>query len=73
MNDNTPSPAFGPLVETCAAHGISRTVCFELARDGLLETFGIGRRRYVQMQSLRDLPRKLAEREAGSTGTERAA
>ncbi|CBA16348.1 hypothetical protein XACN24_09005 [Xanthomonas albilineans] len=60
MTDNT-SPAFGPLVETCAAWGISRTVAFELARNGKLETFSIGRRRYVYLDSLRTLPERLAD------------
>lgn len=57
-------PAYGPLVETCLDHGISRSVAYELARDGLLETFKIGARRYVMLESLRELPQKLQERAA---------
>ena len=59
MNDNT-QPAFGPLVDVCAAHGISRTVAFELARDEFLDTFTIGTRRYVYLDSVRKLPERLA-------------
>lgn len=55
--------AFGPLVETCRQHGISRTVAFELAARGDLTTFRIGRRRYVTLDSLRLLPARLAQRE----------
>jgi hypothetical protein len=54
-------PAFGPLVETCVQHGISRTVAFELARKGLLDTFTIGTRRYVNLDSLRTLPERLRD------------
>ena len=52
---------FGPLVESCAAYGISRATAFELVRKGLLTTFLIGARRYVMFESLWDLPRKLAD------------
>ena len=64
--NNAPVPvhAFAPLVDACASHGISRTVAFQLARDGLLETFAIGRRRYVMADSLRTLPARLAGRAA---------
>ncbi|WHZ20703.1 MAG: hypothetical protein OJF55_002852 [Rhodanobacteraceae bacterium] len=54
--------AFAPLVETCRDYGISRTVAFELAASGDLDTFTIGRRRYVRLDSLRTLPERLAER-----------
>lgn len=53
------SPYFAPLVASCAAHGISRSVAFELARKGLLETFRINSRRYVMLSSLRSLPERL--------------
>lgn len=56
-------PAFRPLVEACGEHGISRTVAFDLARKGLLETFTIGARRYVRLESLRSLPDRLAASE----------
>jgi hypothetical protein len=60
-----PEAAFGPLVETCKAHGISRTVAFELAASGALKTFRIGTRRYVHMDSLRTLPERLANQGEG--------
>jgi len=53
------TPAFAPLVPACATHGISRTVAFELSAAGLLDTFLIGKRRYVHMDSLRTLPDRL--------------
>jgi hypothetical protein len=53
-------PSYGPLVKACAEHGISRSVAFELARLGKLETFTIGQRRYVYLESLRTLPERLA-------------
>ena len=48
-------------MEACKAHGISRSVAFELARNGTLHTFLIGKRRYVYMDSLRTLPDRLTE------------
>jgi hypothetical protein len=60
------SPTYRPLVPACAEHGISRTVAFELARNGLLETFTIGARRYVRLESLRTLPDRLAADEGGA-------
>lgn len=58
------TPAFRPLVEACDEHGISRTVAFDLARKGLLDSFTIGKRRYVYLESLRTLPERLAANEA---------
>lgn len=60
MSDQHPS--YAPLVDACKAHGISRTVSFELSKKGLIETFAIGKRRYVYLESLRTLPARLAER-----------
>jgi hypothetical protein len=57
-------PTYAPLVETCAAHGISRTKAFEFANQGLLDTFLLGRRKYVYLQSVRTLPQRMAERQA---------
>ena len=58
-------PAFGPLVEECAKHGISRSVAYELVASGHLETFKIGAKRYVLVDSLRALPGKLVGQEGG--------
>ena len=55
------TPTYRPLVTACAEHGISRSVAFELARTGKLETFCIGARRYVYLDSLRSLPERLAQ------------
>jgi hypothetical protein len=58
-------------VETCKAHGIGRTVAFELAASGILKTFRIGTRRYVHLDSLRTLPERLEstpQRAAGGGG-----
>lgn len=54
------TPTYRPLVTACADYGISRSVAFELARLGKLETFTIGTRRYVYLDSLRTLPERLA-------------
>jgi len=53
-------PSYGPLVEVCRMFGISRSVAFELASDGLLETFKLNARRYVFIDSVRTLPERLA-------------
>lgn len=60
MND---APTYRPLVPACAEYGISRSVAFDLARKGLLDTFTIGTRRYVRLDSLRTLPERLAAQE----------
>jgi len=49
-------PAYRPFVETCREYGISRTVAYELANDGLLDTFKLGAKRYVMLESLRTPP-----------------
>lgn len=63
----TLEPAYRPLVEACGEHGISRTVAFELARTGQLQTFTIGTRRYVLLESLRTLPERLAANDGGES------
>jgi len=55
-------PPYGPLVESCRRYGIARSKAFQLAREGLIRTFAIGRRRFVYMSSLDELPDRLAER-----------
>lgn len=61
-------PAFGPLVEECAKHGISRSVCYTLVASGQLETFKIGARRYVVLDSLRSLPARMGLASGKSKG-----
>lgn len=58
------TPSYRPLVTACADYGISRSVAFELARLGKLQTFTIGTRRYVYLDSLRTLPERLAGSES---------
>ena len=61
MENKSTKPAFAPFIPTCREHGISKTLAYELARDGLLNTFTIGRARYVLTDSLRTLPERLAK------------
>ncbi|HQD14952.1 MAG TPA: hypothetical protein PLY54_05870 [Ottowia sp.] len=61
FHHETVAATFAPLVPACKANGISRSVAFELARAGKLETFTIGTRRYVYLDSLRTLPERLAD------------
>ncbi len=49
-------PSWGPLVKVCALYGIGRTRAFELARAEVLETFVLGRRRFVYVSSVERLP-----------------
>lgn len=54
-------PTFGPFVETCKAFGINRSRAYELADAGLLETFNVGRNRFIKIESLKGLPDRLAD------------
>lgn len=65
-------PTFAPLVDACRAHGVSRTVAFRLASEGKLKTFTIGKRRYVLLDSLRELAERLAARQTAARGKEAA-
>jgi hypothetical protein len=59
-------PAYGSLVEVCKAHNIGRTTAFSLAARGLLETFQLGTRRYVYLESVRTLPERLKAQAGGA-------
>ncbi len=51
---------FYPLVAACKLHGIGRSTAYELAESGEIESFFIGSKRYVMLESLRALAlRKL--------------
>ena len=63
-NASTPTPTFLPLVQAATLHGIGRTKIFELAAAGTIETFTIGTRRYVVLESLRTLPERLRKTSA---------
>lgn len=48
------------LVRACGERDISRTTSYDLIRRDLIETFLIGRRRYVYLDSLDSLPERIA-------------
>jgi len=64
-NETESQPTFAPLVDTCKAHGISRTTAWKLCNEGLIEHFNIGSRKYVVLDSLKTLPQRLLERANG--------
>lgn len=61
--DQTAAREFGPFIAECAKRGIGKTTAYALLNDGLLETFQIGTKRYVYIDSLQTLPHRLAERQ----------
>lgn len=63
------SYGFGPMVEECKRRGIGRTTAFDLAAKGLIQTFTIGRRRFVRIASLEALPDLLASNDASAGPT----
>lgn len=52
---------FGPFIPECSKRGFAKTKAYELANAGLLETFCIGSRRFVYLDSLLTLPARLAQ------------
>src|SRR3546814_16379870 len=50
---------FRPFIPECAKRGIGKTKAYELADAGLLETFTIGTKRYVYLDSLLTLPQRI--------------
>ena len=69
MNSNSEKTLrvlYGLLVEQCRQRDIARTKAFQLAKEGLLETFTIGRRRYVLIESLDSLPARLKKVQGGA-------
>lgn len=68
MRDNTglARPPYGPLIETCAAYGIRRSRAHEYAKSGLIDTFTMGRKRYVRLDSLDTLPERIAAAEVAA-------
>ncbi len=57
-------PTFAPMVDECRRYGISRSVAYELAAAGLIETMKIGAKRYVLTASLRSLPERMGGKAA---------
>lgn len=63
--DHTQKREFGPLVSECKKRGIGETRAYQYAAAGLIETFTIGRKRFVYLDSILALPSKIAnERKA---------
>lgn len=52
---------FRPFIPECTKRGIGKTKAYELANDGLVETFTLGTKRYVYLDSLLTLPQRLAQ------------
>ena len=50
---------FGPFIPECKKRGFGGTKAYELWNAGLLETFTIGKKRYVYLDSLLTLPQRL--------------
>ncbi|MEH6420969.1 hypothetical protein [Pseudomonas sp. CGJS7] len=62
-------PTFSALVPTCKAHGIGKTLAYQLASEGALDTFLLHGKRMVYLASLESLPRRLATND-GKGGAE---
>lgn len=60
MSVDIKEAVFWPLVPACASQGISKTRAYQLAASGAIETVLLGCRRYVLVDSLLSLPRRLA-------------
>lgn len=63
MNANTSpqiAPKFVPLIAGLRAFGIGRSRGWQLLNAGLIETFLIGNRRFVMVESLQSLPERAA-------------
>lgn len=58
----SPDAEFAPFIPACQAHGVQKTTAYALLADGLLDSFLIGRRRFVRLESLRTLPERLRKR-----------
>ena len=59
MENKSEGPAFLPLVEACARFGIKRTLAFQLAREGRIDVFRLGRKTYCLIESIERLPTTL--------------
>jgi hypothetical protein len=64
------APTFAPLVPACKAHGIGKTLAYQLANEGAVETFLLHGKRMVDLASLERLPRRLAASSGGKGGAE---
>lgn len=59
MASTTEHREFRPFIPECTKRGIGKTKAYELVDEGLLETFLIGCKRYVYLDSLLTLPERL--------------
>ncbi len=57
---------FRPLLDVCEAYGISKTTIYKLMKSNKLNTFTIGRRRMVMIDSVKALAH-AAMRNAATT------
>lgn len=64
MTDTNEQREYGPFLAECAKRGLAKTKSYQLANDGLLETFHIGSKRFVYLDSLLALPNKLQKQVA---------
>lgn len=58
---------YGRMVPECRKRGIGRSKAYELEATGLIDTFSIGRGKYVYLDSLDSLPERAnsqAQRDA---------
>jgi hypothetical protein len=58
MNTNTQRD-YAPFPAACVDRGICRAVAYDLLNEGALETFKIGRKRYVYLDSLLTLDQRI--------------
>lgn len=56
---------FGPFIPECAKRGIGKTVAYELLKSGHLDSFLLGTKRYVFLDSLLTLPQRLGNAQQG--------
>lgn len=61
-------PTYGPLVPCCKAFGIGRSQAFAFVRAGKLRAWKLGGRTFVDLDSLRTLPERMAAEAANSSG-----
>lgn len=59
---NTNERDYRPFIPECTKRGIGKTKAYELADAGLLDTFLIGKKRFIYLDSIAALPGRLAER-----------
>ena len=61
---------YRPFVQEVTRRGIGKTKAYELAKAGLIETFLIGRVRFVYLDSLATLPQRMAAQQDAQAGAQ---